>query len=369
MVGRRVINTIDVHAAGELGRVVIDAHLRVRGGTMAERLSYAHDNLDDLRCLLLREPRGYPGACGVLVLPPILQDSDFSIIVMEQGGFRPMSGSNLICAVTALVETGMVSTSAPLTTLQIDTAAGTVRAQAEIVGGRAQSVTFQNVPSFVVALDHPLDLPDYGRVDVDIVFGGQFFVQANAADLGLKLEPGNAREIARAGAVLRTVAEQQFPVQHPEQPEINTIGLVMLHGPTDPAREDAGRNSVVLPNGVVDLHDPATWTGVLDRSPCGTGTCGRMAAKYARGEMNVGGTYSHHSLLGTSFEGSILGSTTVGPYEAILPTITGKGWISAFNRYVLEDDDPFPRGYTVGDIWGPTTGAPSTIGSESETPS
>ena len=354
MIGRQTINAVDVHAAGEPGRVLIGSHLHVKGATMAERLQYCREHLDDLRLLLLHEPRGYPGLCAVLILPPEHEGSDFDIVVVKQGGFRPMSGSNLICAVTALVETGTLPVTEPVTTLRVDTAVGIVDVRADIVGGKVVRVTFDNVPAFAVAVDYPLELPEYGTVPVDIVFGGQFFVQAKAVDLGIELVPGSAHHLVRAGAVLRTAAQQCFPVQHPLNPDINHVALSMIHGPS-PTPWASGRNTVIVPNGAVDLNDPLTWTGVLDRSPCGTGTCGRMAALHARGELALGEEFVHESLLGTTFTGTLKDVTRVGPYEAVLPSVSGRGWIIGFNQCVLDDDDPFPRGYTLGDLWGPET--------------
>ncbi|QOV36875.1 proline racemase family protein [Streptomyces ferrugineus] len=347
----RRIHAIDVHAEGEPGRVLVGSHLHVKGATMAERLQYCEKHLDDLRRLLLREPRGYPALCGALVLPPADPAADFGLVVMEQGGFRPMSGSNLICAVTALVETGAVPVSEPVTDLTVDTAAGLVRVRVDVERGRATRVTFANVPAFAVALDHELDLPEYGRVPVDVVFGGQFFVQARAEDLGLTVEPAAAEQLARAGAVLRTAAQQRFPVVHPLNPGIDRITLAMIHG-ASPTPGVFGRNTVVLPNGEVDLGNPATWTGSLDRSPCGTGTCGRMAALHARGELALNTPFVHESIIGTTFTGTLVDTTRVGPYEAVSPTISGRGWITGFHQYVLDDTDPFPYGYTLGDLWG-----------------
>jgi proline racemase len=353
------IQTVDLHAEGEPSRVLLGSHLQVRGSTAAERLQYCIDHLDPMRRLLLREPRGYPGMCGTLILPPSRPDADVGLVILEQGGFRPMSGSNLICAITALVETGAIPVTEPVTTVRVDTAVGLVVAQAEVSGRKARRVTFANVPAYAVAIDHVLDLPEYGKVPVDIVFGGQFFVQARAVDLGITLDAGSAKELTRAGAVLRTVAQRDFPVRHPENPEIDEVSLVMITGPS-PTPGVSARNTVVLPNGPVDLADPSTWTGSLDRSPCGTGTSGRMAALHARGELALDTPFVHEGILGTTFTGRLTGTTTVGPHTAVLPTISGRAWVTGFGQYVLDETDPFPEGYTLGDIWGPPDVKPET---------
>lgn len=351
MTNRQLIQAVDVHAAGEPGRVLMGSGLRVKGATMVERLRYCQEHLEDLRTLVLQEPRGYPGLCSPLVLPPADPSCDFGIIVMEQGGFRPMSGSNLICAVTALIETGAIDVSEPITTLRVDTAVGIVTVRAKVEAGRATMVTFDNVPAFVHGLDLPLDVPGYGTIPVDIVFGGQFYVQAKSEDLDVDLEPANAKEIIRAASVLRKAADDTFDVAHPLIPEIDSIALPMIHGPARTSGTH-GRNAVVLPNGEVDLDDPSTWSGTLDRSPCGTGTSGRVAAMYARGELVVGESFVHESMMGTTFTAEVRETTSVGELPGIVPSISGRGWITGFQQLVLESDDPFPVGYTVADIWG-----------------
>src|SRR5699024_1202246 len=155
----------------------------------------------------------------------------FGMIVMEQGGFKPMSGSNLICTVTALVETGTVDVSEPITELRIDTAAGVVTARAEVVDGRAKNVTIDNVPAIVHRLDLPLTVPGYGTIPVDIGFGGQFYVQTAADNLGVDLEPDNAKDIIRAASVMLQAANVTFEVSHPLISEIDSIGLSIIHGP------------------------------------------------------------------------------------------------------------------------------------------
>jgi proline racemase len=347
----RVIDSVDVHAEGEPGRVLLGLHLSVRGSTMAERLQWCIDHLDPVRRMLLHEPRGHPALCAVLVMPPVTDDADVGIVVMEQGGFRAMSGSNTMCAVTALLETGTLPMVEPETVVRIDTAVGRVEAIARVVGRKVVSVQVRNVASFVVGLDLPIDVAGHGTVAADIAFGGQFYVQAPAAAFGLELGPGSASAVVRAGMSLLASARQQVQVCHPENPSINQVALVMLHGPAH-APGVHGRNSVVLPNGPFDANDPTSWRGSLDRSPCGTGTSARMACLHARGELPLGRVFMHQGVLGTTFTGLLHGRTMVGDLPAVMPSIEGRAWITGRNSHVVDPDDPFPQGYMIGDVWG-----------------
>jgi len=352
MTSRQLISAIDVHAAGEAGRVLIDSHLWVKGHDMPSRLQYCRENLNDLRRLVLQEPRGCPSLLGVMVLPPVNPASDFAIVILEQDDFAPMSGANLICAVTALVETQKVPATEPGVDLQVDTASGTVRVHATIQGGRVTQVKIENVPAFVVALDHELTLPGFGTVPVDVAFGGQFYVQAPAEALGIDLDPAAADDIIRAASVLLEVARKEIEVQHPTQSGLDQIHLPMLYGDSKTPGVH-GKNTVVMPQGRPNLKDPSTWRcGTLDRSPSGTGTSARMAAKHARGELALNEPFVHESILGTTFTGTLHGTTRLGDRPAVLPTISGRGWVTGFHQFVLDSDDPFPTGYTLGDIWG-----------------
>ena len=258
--GTRTITSIDVHAEGEVGRVLPGAHLLVRGTTWSERMRWCETELDWLRRLVLREPRGHPSMCGVLVLPPLDPTADIGIIILEQGGFRPMSGATLMCAVTALLETGSLPATEPETVVRVDTAVGPVEATARVEGGRVRWVRVRNVPSFALALDRKIVVPEYGTIAADIAFGGQFYVQARAADMGVTLGPEHAPAIARAGTALLAAAREQVPVAHPEQPDVTEIGLSMLHGPAD-SPGVSGRNSVILPSGRITLDDPSVMAG------------------------------------------------------------------------------------------------------------
>lgn len=353
--GPRTFDAIEVHAEGEPGRILTSVADLVQGQTMGERLAYARANLEWLRLLMLHEPRGYPGLCAVLILPPVNPGSHFGIVVLEQGGFTPMSGSNTICAVTAALECGIVPVSAGAGStfeVVIDTAVGTVRAVAQLDGPKVRSVTVVNVPAFVVELDFPLAVPEIGTIPVDIVFGGQFFAQTAVANCGLDLDPAKGRELARVGALIKLACQEQVQVVHPESPEVSGVNLVMLHtGDRVPGRQD--RNTVVLNNGPLKADDPTTWTGALDRSPCGTGTSSRMAALHARGQLAIGEDFSHQSIIGSEFIGRLTAETAVAGRPAVLPTITGRGWVTGRTQWQLDPTDTFPTGYTLGDIWAP----------------
>lgn len=349
-----VLDAIETHAEGEPSRIVTSAAELVLGNTMAERFAYCQQSLDWLRRLLLREPRGYPALCAVLMLPPVNPGSHFGIIVLEQGGFTPMSGSNTICTVTAAVESGLVPVPSGATSVEvvIDTAVGIIRATAHLDGPKVRNVTVANVPSYVVALDHPLEVPEIGTIPVDIVFGGQFFAQTDVRNVGLDLDPRKAKELARAGVLIKLAALEQFPVSHPLNPDVSGVALVMLHS-GDRVPGEISRNTVALSNGPLLPDDPRTWTGALDRSPCGTGTSARMTALHQRGQLAIGEDFVHRSIIDSEFTGRLVGQTTIGNQPAVLPTITGRGWVMGRAQWVLDDSDMFPTGFTVGDIWAP----------------
>ena len=338
-----MISAVDAHACGEPGRVIVGGVLDVPGRSMFEKMCYLRDNRDDLRQRMLREPRGYPATCCNLILPPTVAGADAGFVIMEQTEYPPMSGSNTICVATVLIETGMVATNEPITDLKLETPAGLIAVRAEVSAGKVERVTFENVPAFAAHLGAALEVPGLGRVEVDVAWGGMFYVIADADALGIALEPGNAADIARVGEMLRAAAAAQLPVAHPENAEVRNVSISQL--------TSAHRNAVVVSTGAFDEANPHASRGVLDRSPCGTGTCARMAAMHARGELRLGEDFEHEGILGTRFTGRLVRETRVGDYPAVVPTISGRAWITGFSQYVVDPDDPFPDGFTVGDIW------------------
>lgn len=353
----RMINAIDLHACGEPGRVIVGGVLDVPGASMFEKMVYLRDHHDTLRRTMLREPRGYPAANCNLILPPTHPEADAGFVIMEQVEYPPMSGTNTICVVTALLETGMLPAIEPETKLTLETPAGLVRVTAEVRGGKVRRVTFRNVPAFAVHLDVNVDVPTLGSVQIDVAYGGMFYVIADVEQLGVEIVPANGRNLARIGEMIKAATREQFPVVHPENPEIADVTIAVLSGP--PTHPEATRkNTVVVSTGFLDWERPETWTGALDRSPCGTGTCAVMAARHAKGQLGLNQEFVHEGILGTLFEGRLVDTASVGRYDAVVPLLSGQAWITGFATYVVDETDPFPHGFTVGDIWGSTVEAP-----------
>jgi proline racemase len=347
----RMITAVDAHACGEPGRVIIGGVLDVPGKTMFEKKKHLETRADELRKLMLREPRGYPAANCNLILPPANPEADAGFVIMEQVEYPPMSGTNTICVATVLLETGMIPAREGIQQLKLDTPAGLVEVEAEVKNRKVVRVTFQNVPSFATHLDAKIEVPELGRVKVDVAYGGMFYVIADAAQFGLRLIPHEAREIVRVGEMIKAAAHEQLAVAHPGNPAISGITIAQLSAHSAIAGVDR-KNAVVVSTGKLDWNKPATWTGALDRSPCGTGTCAKMACLHAKGELPLHRDFVHEGILGTTFTGRLIAEAQIGNYPAVIPTITGRAWITGFAQYVLEEDDPFPAGFTVGDIWG-----------------
>ncbi|MDH3680428.1 MAG: proline racemase family protein [Acidimicrobiia bacterium] len=344
------VRAVEVHAEGEPGRVIVAGVDDPPGASMLEKMQWLAANADDLRLRMLREPRGYPALCCNVLVAPTEPEADVGFVIMEQTEYPPMSGSNTICVATAVLETGIVPMTEPTTELRLESPAGLVDVRAACADGKVTGVTFRNVPAFAVHLDRPIDVPELGPVTVDVAWGGMFYVIADADELGIDLGAANGAEIARAGEMIRAAARQQLPVVHPEHPEIVGPTISQLSGA--PSHPDAHRrNAVTVATGDVDWTRPSTWTGALDRCPCGTGTAAKMAVLHARGELATGDAFVHEGPLGTTFTGVIAEETTVDPYDAIVAEITGQGWITGFAEWVVDPSDPFPDGYTVGDLW------------------
>lgn len=347
----RLITAVEAHAEGEPGRVITAGAPVMKGASVFEKMQYMQKHEDDLRRLMLREPRGQPALCCNVIVPPCHPDADAGFIIMEQSEYPPMSGSNTICVTTVLLETGVLPMVEPVTDLTLETPAGLIAVQAECANGKVTRVTFRNVPAFVMHLDASLEVPDLGKIHVDVAWGGMFFVLANADTLGISLEGSNGAQIVQVSERILAAAQEQLPVMHPENPKITGPTITNLWG-APVAPDTNGRGAITLSTGGYDPTRPLALPGTLDRSPCGTGTCAKMAVLHARGMLEVGQDYVNAGPLGTTFTARIEKETTIAGKPAIVPSLSGQGWIYGMSNYTVDPSDPFPEGYTIGDIWG-----------------
>lgn len=341
----RKLEVVGVHAEGEVGDVIVGGVLDVPGSTMYDKMMYMWEKNDSIRQLLLNEPRGRASMSTNLVLPPCNPKADAGLIIMESEEYVPMSGSNLICTATALLETGMVKMTDPITELSLDTAAGLVTVKAECSNGKCKNIEFENAPAFVHSLDVSVNVPDLGAVTVDIAYGGMMFAFVDASSVGYNLEDHykTGAELVKLGEKIKAAVRKQITPVHPENPAIRGVtNLVFTNPLVEEERGKVAKNATVV------------MPGRLDRSPCGTGTCARMAVLHARGLLDVGESWVSKSMIDTEFVGRIVRTTKVGDYEAIVPTVKGRGWITSFKQIVLDPEDPFPEGFRVGDAWLPS---------------
>jgi len=344
-----MITAVDTHAGTPM-RVITGGVVDLPGTTIFEKMKWLQTEGDELRRRMLREPRGYPAMCCNLILPPSHPEADAGFIIMEQTEYPAMSGGNTIAVATVLLETGMLPMQEPMTELLLESPAGLIPIRAECSQGKVTQVIFQNVPAFAIHIDAELNVPHLGKTKVDVAWGGMFYVIAEAKQFDLKLTPQNGAKIAQIGEMLRSAASEQLPVEHPDNPEFRNVSISLLSSPA--THPDAHlKNAVTMSTGVVDWDRPETWTGAIDRCPCGTGTCAKMAVLHARGELALDEDFRHEGILGTIFTGRLIGETKVGTYKAVIPTIGGQAWITGFTNYVVDPTDPFPNGFTVGDLW------------------
>jgi proline racemase len=336
----RTVSVVGVHAEGEVGRVITGGVLPPPGAGMYERMCHLRDHDDGLRRLLLFEPRGAVNHSINLITPPASPEADFGLIIMESEFYVPMSGSNMICAVTAVLESGMLTMREPETRLTVDTPGGLVRVSATCRDGRCELVRFRNVPSFVLHRDRMVEVAGFGAVAVDVAYGGMMYAIVDAAKLGFALVADEARDIVALGERIKAAAAEQLPAAHPENPDIHTVNQTLFAGPltAGPAGKTA-RNTVVIS------------PGRLDRSPCGTGTSARLALLHARGEIATGEVLDHVSIIGSHFLGRVEETARAGDLPAVVASIAGRGFVTGIAQYGLDPADPYPEGFTVPDIW------------------
>jgi proline racemase len=330
----RYFAAVDSHTEGMPTRVITGGLGPVPGATMQERRLYFEAHLDDLRLLLMREPRGHSAMSGAFLQPPTRPDADWGVLFVEVSGLLPMCGHGTIGVATVLVETGMVEVSEPETRIRLDTPAGLVEVTVAVSDGRAERVTLRNVPAFAAALDARVDVDALGAtVTYDMAYGGNFYALVPAASVGLDPVPENSEELIAQGlAIADAINAAALPV-HPLDPAIRGCKHVVFHSPGN--------------NGAHARNATAIHPGWLDRSPCGTGTSARMAALHARGELGLNQEFVNESVIGSRFTGRLVEEVQLGAVPGVVPEVTGRAWITGMAQYLLDPTDPFPSGFSL----------------------
>lgn len=330
---RNILHIIDTHTEGEPTRVVMAGLPKLEGTSLIEKRASMSRDFDWLRTALLLEPRGHDSQFGAVILPPNEREADYALIFMDTEGYLDMCCHATIGVTTALIETGIVEPKEPYTYIKYETVAGIVTAKAKIEDNAVAEVSLVDVPSFYFG---KFNLKIWDKiVPVHVAYGGNFFVIAESKALEVELRLRNINELVKKGTMLRDEASRQIPVRHPTlHREDERIKLAMITGEPELSHSD-GKNIVIFGN------------GQFDRSPCGTGTAARLATMYSLGLIKPGQVFTHESIINTTFKAKIIETTKVGPYDAIVPEITGTAFITQITNAIIDYSDPLWRGFSI----------------------
>jgi len=331
------LKTIDAHAAGEPLRIITGGLPELLGATILERRRFMQQHLDHVRRALMWEPRGHYNMYGCVLTPPATPEADLGVLFLHNEGYSTMCGHGVIALVTALIETGAVTSKGQQTPINLDTPAGLVRAMAHLAqNGRVERVTFQNVPSFVYARDVEIELPLYGRFPVDVAFGGAFYAILPADRIGLQVMPERTTQLVEAGEAIKRAVNATLPIQHPIEGDLSFLYGTILTGPAE-ALDHHSRNICVFANAEVD------------RSPTGTGVSARLALHHAKGELEPDETIVVESILGrhSTFSGRVVESAQVGSYAAVVPEVGGTAHITGRHEFFLDPRDSIGHGFLI----------------------
>lgn len=326
------INVIDAHTGGEPLRIITDGLPEIKGRTILEKRRYLKEHLDDYRKLLMWEPRGHADMYGAIITEPVSEDSDFGIIFLHNEGYSSMCGHGIIAVTKVAVETGLVSASEPETRINIDSPAGQISAYAKIEKGKVKSVSFHNVPSYVVMKDKKAEVPGLGSIRFDIAFGGAYYAFVKAADAGVEMTEKNYRQLIVKGMAVKQAVMEQYTFSHPFESDLSFLYGTIFTGPGISEGTDS-RNVCVFADGEVD------------RSPTGTGVSARMALHYSRGEIKIGEEMVIESIVGSRFVCSVFKETDFGGNKAVIPQVEGSAFICGKNTFIIDPEDPFPQAF------------------------
>jgi trans-L-3-hydroxyproline dehydratase len=328
------MTAIDAHTAGEPFRVITGGFPELPGDTMLARRRYAQEHLDPLRTALMFEPRGHADMYGCVITSPVSVGADLGVLFLHNEGYSTMCGHGIIGLAKVALESGLLPAEAPETRIRIDTPAGLVTALASVEDNRVHRTRFENVPSFVLALDEVVDVPRLGQVRYDLAFGGAFYAFVWAEAVGLECTPADYGRLIETGMAIKRAVSASRPMDHPQEEDLSFLYGTIFVGP--PHGEGAhSRNVCVFAEGQVD------------RCPTGTGVSARLAIHHARGEIGVNQPMVVESIIGTRFAGRILEVRTFGPHTAIIPEVEGRAFITGWHEFAIDPADPLGDGFLL----------------------
>jgi trans-L-3-hydroxyproline dehydratase len=326
------ITTIDAHTGGEPFRIITGGLPALEGDTILARRRFITDRLDHLRTALMWEPRGHADMYGCIITPPVSPEADFGVLFLHNEGYSSMCGHGIIGVTTVAIETGMIAAVEPVTTVRIDAPAGLVTAHARVDAGRVKSVAFHNVPAFVLALDRTVEVPGLGPVRCDIAYGGAFYAFVKAEDLNVTTTPKDFNALIDRGMAVKRAVMAAGPITHPFEEDLSFLYGTIIVGP--PHSRGAHSSNVCI-----------FAEGEVDRCPTGTGVSARLALHYARREIGIGDPIVIESILGTRFTGRVVKTTAFGPFDAVIPEVEGRAWITGRNEFLMDPTDPLKNGF------------------------
>jgi trans-L-3-hydroxyproline dehydratase len=352
---RVVIETLDLHCAGEPLRLIRSGYPAVPQLPIAERRAWVREHADHVRRALVYEPRGHRDMYGAVLLPPHRSDADIAVLFMHNEGYSTMCGHGIIALTSGLIEAGLYPATAPETVIRWETPAGVVTATAAVTSGSmgeplVEAVRFTNVPAYLHAdrlLMRPRGVRLFGAaaerkgLSVQLAFGGAYYGIVDVAELGMRVVPEQVEPLARAGAAITEMLQREFPPSHPTDPSLGFVyGTVIVD--SDPATSPDG-----LAQGATIRNVTVFAASEVDRSPCGSGTSALLAARYALGASDIGDEIVNAGLTGEAFVGRIEGRTTLGDREAIITSIEGRGFVTGHHRFVIDERDPLSDGFLL----------------------
>jgi len=333
---KHMITCVDAHTGGEPLRIVTSGFPPIHGKTILEKRKYVLENLDHLRKMIMLEPRGHSGMYGCLLCDPVTSDGDFAVLFTHNEGLSSMCGHAIIAISKVAIEMGMIAAQEGINTIKIDAPAGRIISFAEVKNGEVERVSFQNVPCFIYQRDLKIKVNGIGEVNGDIAYCGAFYVYVDVSQLNLRVTPEYAEKLVALGTEIKHKVAAVTKFNHPTEPGIDWLyGTIFYEPLVDQGERVLTRNVCIFAE------------GQIDRSPTGSGTGGRVALHYGKGELRPDQILVNNSIINTPMEGKVISETKVGNYDAVITEVSGMAHIMGFNQLVLDPRDPLPEGFRI----------------------